>query len=110
MEMPKKVKIGVFDFAIEDWHPRTAAHKRAYGECETANLVIRIDQSYDQRKVADSLLHEILHAVFWAWGVEDGDKEERLVNTLSTAICTVWRDNPDVIAWLNENLSDAAHP
>lgn len=110
MEMPKVVKVGAFDFSIEDWHPRTAANKGRYGECEFLNFVIRIDQSHRRCKVADTLIHEILHAIFWVWGIEDGDKEERLVNTLSTAICTVWRDNPDVIAWINENLADAPNP
>lgn len=50
------------------------------------------------------MLHEILHAIYWVYGVEDEDKEERLVGMMASALTQVWRDNPQVVTWLNEQL------
>ena len=51
-------------------------------------------------KVLDTLLHELNHAVYWAYGMEDEDKEERIVGTMATAWAQIFRDNPEFVAWI----------
>lgn len=53
-------------------------------------------------KLVDTLLHEITHAIWWAYGLEDDDKEERIVRTMGAAWAQIWRDNPHLLGWLNE--------
>lgn len=54
----------------------------------------------------DTLLHEILHAVYFVWNLEDKDDEERTVTGLSTGLSTVLHDNPELVELLSSSLSD----
>lgn len=45
-----------------------------------------------------TLIHELLHAAFYTYGmreiITDKEKEEYVVNTLSSAIIQIFKDNP----------------
>lgn len=45
-----------------------------------------------------TLVHECFHAAFYTYGmreiIEDRDKEEYIVNTLSSAVIQIFKDNP----------------
>lgn len=56
-------------------------------------------------KFIDTLLHEIGHAIFWAYGIYDDDKEERTVATMATAMVQIYRDNMWLLS-LIENVLD----
>ena len=49
----------------------------------------------------NTLLHEVLHAIIYQWGLDVGDKED-IVNVLANATTTVLVDNP----WLTKYLED----
>ena len=55
-------------------------------------------------KMLDTLLHEIFHAIFWAYGIEDKDEEERTVSTMATGWAAFLRDNPAFNTWMTELL------
>lgn len=105
---PKSVKVAAFDFKIEPWTAIQAHSSRKYGECSVEEFTIRIQENLDHFKAIDSLMHEIGHAIYWAYSIEDEDKEERVVSTFGTAWTQVFRDNPDVIRFLTEALQEAA--
>lgn len=50
--------------------------------------------------MVDTVLHEVTHAIYWAYVIEDKDEEERIVTTMARAWTQVWRDNPDLLGWL----------
>ncbi len=106
MDMPQKIKVACFDVSIEDWKPISAATNQKYGEFSSMEMLIRIDTSVDSIKVVDTLMHEINHAIYWAYGIEDGDNEERTVSTLSTGLVQVIRDNPDLLAYIQDRLKN----
>lgn len=70
---------------------------------QQSRIILRDDiQSDLQREV---ILHEVLHAIFYATGVEltqvDMDHvEERAVATLAGGLVSVLRENPDLVAFL----------
>lgn len=100
--LPKSVRVLHCDFAIVVESAAWAAANRRYGECSTVELTIRIDGSNPfPWKVVDTVLHEITHAIWWAYGLEDGDVEERVAGTFGRAWTQIWRDNPDLLAWLS---------
>ena len=49
-------------------------------------------------------LHELLHAIYWFFGLKEKSKEERVVDNLSTGLAMVYKDNPKLVAWINEGL------
>ena len=106
MKLPDVIKVGPYDFVIEEWTPRMAAANERYGECSCQELTIRIDSSLVPIKMADTLLHELLHAVWWVWGIDDGDNEERTVHKLAIGLTAVWRDNPGLLDWFDAQTSD----
>lgn len=65
---------------------------------------IRLDGGMNPIKAVDTLLHEINHAIYWAYGINDDDKEERVVGTFATAWTQVFRDNPRLLQYITESL------
>ncbi len=104
--LPAVVRVGLYDFAIEKWHADRAAGARRWGECSCAEMRISIQLDMPTRlKAADTFMHEVQHAVFWSFGVQDEDKEERTIVLMATGLMTVYRDNPWLLDWLKEAVT-----
>lgn len=104
--LPESLRIGAFDVKVERWHPHAAGAQSRYGEWSSLELTVRLDVSVHPLKVLDTLLHEINHAVYWAYGLVDEDNEERTVFTLSKAWTQIYRDNPDLLPWISAVAGD----
>jgi hypothetical protein len=104
MTFPKSIRIGYRDFAVEDWDTKHASVAGRLGECDRANAVIRIDTSYGPVQSAETLLHEVLHGCFGIAGIDEADSEERTVTHLSAQLAQVFRDNPELLAYLKTAL------
>ena len=102
MKRPTKIRVLAFDIEIQDWPPHTARNK--FGEFSPLENLIRIDFSTDKINVVDTLLHEINHAIYWAYGIYNDDKEERTVAIFSSAWTQVYRDNPWLLEFIKHNL------
>jgi hypothetical protein len=103
--MPKLVRIGPFDFEIVTWTSLESNAARRYGECSTQEQKLRICREMSScEKLVDTVLHEVLHAIFWAYSIEDGFNEEQTVTRISTAFLSLFRDNPELLLWVNETL------
>ena len=85
------------------------SHEKAnqYGYMETDKLLIRVTDECPLPVRADTLLHEILHAVNWVTGLNtylDENKstvsEEMLTTITATGLAQVLRDNIDVFSWV----------
>lgn len=72
----------------------------------TGNYHIEIQQDLRGSRMAEVLLHEVLHAV-WANTQFTAEKnEERAVSVLSSALTQLAKDNPDFIkSWLAHAVS-----
>lgn len=106
MRLPGRIRVGLYDFTIQKWEATQAASAQRFGECSCAEQRIAVQRDMPTRvKAADTMLHEVGHAVWWAFGVEDADKEERTVSIMSSGMATVYRDNPWLLDWLKEALA-----
>ena len=97
--LPASVKVGPWVYRIEAWHTHHANSRGRYGECEHQTRTIRVDASYGPIQTAQTLMHELMHAVCGAWHVHDADDEERTVTALSTGLTSVLVDNPGLLGW-----------
>ena len=104
IHLPEKVKVACFDVALSPWTAHEGAVERRYGAFTALALKIEVDLTVHPTKVVDTLLHELGHAIWWAYGIEDEDKEERVVATLATAWTQVYRDNPELLGWIQKML------
>lgn len=107
--LPKTIKVAGYSFSIELWSADTSHDMRRYGECSTQMQAIRLRRDFvTPEKAVDTFLHELMHAIYWAFGVRDEDDEERTVNLLGTGLMTVHRDNPWLAGWIEQTLVEAA--
>lgn len=102
VKLPKSVRIGHRNYTIVHWRPAQSAGRGAYGECSLPEAEIRVDTSSGIEKARETLLHEILHAIYYEWAMQDEDKEERIVATYATAITTAMVMNPELRKWFGE--------
>lgn len=103
---PTTVRVGYRTFKIERWDTTKARAAHCTGQMCPFTATISVDATrIDQEPIeaGNTLLHEIMHACWLVGGVSDDDKEERTVAILTNQLCQVWRDNPDVIAYLTES-------
>ena len=105
-DLPDSVRVGAFDMAIVKWDAAAAAGAHAFGEFCANTQEIRIQSGMPSpTKAVDTMIHELGHAIYWCFYIEDEDKEERTVGTMSGAWTQVFRDNPWLLDWIKENLS-----
>lgn len=76
----------------------------AYGFCcyDTQTIAITADLEKDQ--MADVVLHEIIHGVYYAMGLKESSDEEKVAHRLATGLCTVFKSNPKFFKWWSELL------
>ena len=74
-------------------------HAIASGLCKPWRCEIRIAIGMDPQQRRDTLLHEVMHAIFSETALtmdfKEDDDEEKIVRRLSTGLLQVLRENPD---------------
>lgn len=101
---PHSVKIGYRTYRIIDWNDREAMATQRYGEHSDFEAVIRVSRLAGDIKAANTLLHELMHALWRIQVLGDSEEEERCVTALANGLCGVWVDNPEVWAWIDHTL------
>lgn len=107
--LPRRVRVGPFDFKIVIWSPHESHSTGNYGECSTQLATISICREFPTpQKAVDTFLHECLHAIFWAYDIKDEDVEERAVGILATALTALHRDNKWLAPWIEKTVKERA--
>lgn len=100
--LPKRVKVAHYSIPITPLSPELAKDLGRFGDFDGHKYVIRMEKGITDDKTRDVLLHELLHAAYWIYGLKDEDEEERIVTVLTTAMLTMMRDNPKLVNFLTE--------
>tara|TARA_R110002020_G_scaffold199208_1_gene400622 strand:+ start:1767 stop:2066 length:300 start_codon:yes stop_codon:yes gene_type:complete len=97
----KSVKVGPTDFSIE----YVPLNEELFGDFSYINSRIRIEENLKGTALVDTVLHEILHAIWKLGQLKDKrEDEERAVAIMATYLTQVLRDNPVMLTWLKKNL------
>lgn len=109
--LPPVVRVGPFDVQIVGVSTRESFSRARCGEFSSTLLRITMDADAPAQKLVDTLWHEIMHAVYWAYNLRDGDDEERMCATLASALTQIHRDNSEMIRLMLDMtaLGDARH-
>lgn len=76
------------------------------GSCDNFHQIITIDDQQSLIEEADTVLHEVFHAIFYTMKIGlDMDTEEKVVSAMATGVVGVLQDNPEFAQWLIENKS-----
>jgi hypothetical protein len=103
--VPKSIRVGPYDFRVRLMSQKEAIGQEAFGMFSQAEGVISLQEAPTSTILAvDTLMHEISHAIFWAYHISDHDREERIVSIFGTAWAAVYRDNPGLLSWIAEGV------
>ena len=106
-EIMKKIKVGYREYKLEKWKQTVANANDAHGQFFAKEGIIGYTEEEKGISHANTLLHEILHAIVYQWNIELEDKEEeKLVNGLTNGLTTVLVDNPKLVDYLKEKIKE----
>ena len=106
MNTPEKIKVGYREYKLEKWKQTVANANDAQGQFFAKEGIIGYTEEEKGISHANTLLHEILHAIVYQWNIELGDKEEPVVNGLTNGLTTVLVDNPKLVDYLKEKIKE----
>lgn len=92
--MLDKIKVGGIDYAvsIEDLSDFNNGETFRMGQCHEVKAVIEISEGMSVQRQNQTLIHEMMHAVFIESGI-DAENEEELVNSIALVLYQVLKDN-----------------
>ena len=78
----------------------------AFGDFNYLSMRIRVDENLRGAVLVDTVIHELNHAI-WAIGnlKTEKEEEERVVAVMASYWTQIFRDNPELIKWINRNLA-----
>jgi hypothetical protein len=97
MKIPEQVKIGWRNYKVEQGEHRAADNGGdLYGEIqyEKSNIFLYDKLPEDEKCV--TLLHEILHGIFYITGHKDLRENESIIECISENLYQIIRDNPEM--------------
>jgi hypothetical protein len=109
--LPRKIKISFADVDIETSDDTQFAEEN-FGEYDSRSNKITLSSNSTDRDIANTLLHEIVHACVWYGGLkddgaalEDDKHEEHVVNVITNQLCQIFRDNPKILTIIKKGLT-----
>ncbi len=107
MIRPEKIKIGYRDYKLEEWKQTVASANEAQGQFFAKEGVIGYTAEEKGVSHANTLIHEIFHAIIYQWNMELDEKvEELVVNGLANGLTTVFVDNPQLVDYLRLKIKE----
>lgn len=102
-KLPSRVKVGYRSLSIVVWEGWEAQRTPNFGEFDMATGEIRLHPAMDANKLVNTLVHELLHAVWAMWCLpidgKDGlgdETEEGIVQSVANGWTTLLYDNPQL--------------
>lgn len=85
-KLPAKVYVLGHEYVVEEMSEKLFKEREAYGDCCNDQKKIRIYCGVAESVIRDTLLHEILHAMWHLTHIQNHDEEEKVVSRVSTAL------------------------
>lgn len=105
MQIPTTLRIAGLDYSVVLTKNPEVGNNVCFGTCTYGSCTIELnnDPTIAPGKLQQTLLHEILHAVWYHTSLNEDDGEERIIDALSKGLFQVISDNPGVFAPLKKS-------
>lgn len=101
-----KVRIGHLDYNVELMSPQKADAEKADGLFYARDQKICVRADLPPAQAAGVLIHELIHAMFHAYGLPHNRlTEEDVATKLEGPLASLIRDNPTLIANIAKGLA-----
>jgi hypothetical protein len=106
---PREVKIGYATYTIIPKNKEWGVKNKAAGQTVSYNSRIYYDRTQNEQELPNTIIHEILHAIGYVFGIKykNDEQEEAIVNALANGLHTTFRDNPNLLDWLKLKIEKA---
>jgi hypothetical protein len=102
--LPKVIKLGYQDITVTE----VDAIDNTQGSYNNESHEIKIKSEMGSREKLNTVLHEILHSIVYAYGIKsefgDDDKEEKVVNALGNGLTEVLVRNKELVAFIKDSI------
>lgn len=105
MNPPATIRILHLDFDLRFVDETFFDAAGAYGHCDKKRQVISVFKNMRPGLLADTTIHEILHAAHFAVGCDEEMREEQIALQFAGPLCMIIRDNPQLVEWLQSLLN-----
>lgn len=95
---PRKVKILNYTYRVKFVEKTERDAAEAYGWCDIDNQIIVICKEMPKQTIADTFMHECIHAINNAIGI-NFNKDEEIARKVGTGLCTLFKDNKAAMRW-----------
>jgi hypothetical protein len=106
--LPNKAKINHLDYKIRWMTPAEFEACGNDGECDHSAGVISLNPGMSRQQTAETLWHEIKHAIWHAFAFKPSRSEERVVRAHAQFESGFMRDNPEIMRWIVRSLTGRA--
>lgn len=102
MKIPRTIKVGIREYKITQ--DSKYINPDLWGEVDylKRTIYLKPDQLEEEKPI--TLIHEILHTVFYAIGRHKLKADEGLIDALSVLFYQIVKDNPGFMDYLRESL------
>ena len=105
--LSESIKIGYRDYKLEKWKQTVASANEAQGQFFAKEGVIGYTAEETGVSHANTLIHEMLHAIIYQWNMDVDEKvEESIVNGLANGLTTIFVDNPNLLDYLKTKIKE----
>ena len=91
--LPKQIRITGKLVKIKTITRSEAIEHGVWGMFIPDENLITLCNEQSPADLLDTLLHEVLHAIYYYWNMQDTDDEERTVHTLASALQAIYVEN-----------------
>lgn len=98
--LPSAVVIGLYGYEIRT--VPSGSIEDSVGEADCHAQIISLDESLSPEALKTTLVHELLHAMFDAYGTDEllTEIDEALVSLMEMPLLALLRSNPELVAYL----------
>ena len=104
--LPKTVRVGCVNYSFTFYPCKDSRQYESFGETESDDAVITLRKSMTTEQALNTVIHEILHAVWHdhAMSQKKDLEEEYVVTSLANGLSSVIATNPKLAGWLKEHM------
>ena len=101
--MPKSVRVGCYNITVEVQLQCDGDARREFGHMNFCGNKIRLSPGQNPQQLANTFLHECMHAIHRVYGCLDSSTEEDFTHLGANGLCAFWQDNPHAMDWFIRN-------
>lgn len=96
MKIPKQIKVCGHVYEIEACDDAWMDDSEKWGQCDRQKLKIKYFSGLPESRMIETVLHEIVHAIYYEYDLETARTEEEFVTRMSAGLYQVFTDAKDI--------------